>query len=108
MMPIRGGELALYSDLPPEEAGPYYELLEPHSQDAFETPVDHIAADVQTIPLAYVVTEQDQVFSPAAQRALASSVPGMRVVGIESSHSPFASQPERLADIIVDISRTKA
>lgn len=101
----KGAEKGLYSDLPDEEAKKYYELLEPHSQDAFETPVDYIAADV-TVPMTYIVTEQDAVFPPAGQRAIlaAAAVPGIQVESIEASHSPFASRPEELADLIVRIS----
>jgi pimeloyl-ACP methyl ester carboxylesterase len=101
----KGAEKGLYSDLPDEEAEKYYELLEPHSQDAFETPVDYIAADV-TVPMTYIVTEQDAVFPAAGQRAIlaAAAVPGIQVESIEASHSPFASRPEELADLIVRIS----
>lgn len=100
----KGAEKALYSDLPDAEAEAYFDLFQPHSQDAFETPVDYIAADVG-VPMTYIVTEQDAVFPAFAQRALleAASVPKMTLESIETSHSPFASQPERLADMIVRI-----
>lgn len=97
---IKGAEKGLYSDLPEEEAEKYYELLEPHSQDAFETPVNYIAADVK-IPMTYVVTEKDMGFPAFAQKALAATVPSMETVSMETSHSPFASQPEELAKIII-------
>lgn len=96
----KGGEKGLYSDLPEEEAEKYYELFEPHSQDAFETPVNYIATDV-TIPQTYIVTEKDMVFPAFAQRALAATVPGINMESIETSHSPFASQPGKLAEMII-------
>jgi hypothetical protein len=43
-----------------EEAQKWFETLVPHSQDAFETGVDYVAADL-TIPKAYVICELDQV-----------------------------------------------
>ncbi|ETS76659.1 hypothetical protein PFICI_12046 [Pestalotiopsis fici W106-1] len=101
----KGAEKGLYSDLPDKESEKYYQLFQPQSQDAFETPVDYIAADV-TIPMTYIVTEQDAVFPAAGQRAIlaAASVPGIRVESIEAGHNPFASRPEELADKIIRVS----
>lgn len=99
----KGAEKGLYSDLPEEEAESYYDMFEPHSQDAFETPVNYIAADVK-IPKTYIVTEKDMAFPPFAQKALAGTLKDIKIESMESSHSPFASQPERLAEIIVKAS----
>ncbi|KAM0812316.1 putative Alpha/beta hydrolase fold-1 [Seiridium cardinale] len=98
----KGAEKALYSDLPHEEAEKYYDLFESHSQDAFETPVNYIAADV-TIPMTYIVTEKDMAFPAFAQKALAASLSGIKIESIETSHSPFASQPGKLAELILKI-----
>ncbi|KAK6209465.1 hypothetical protein LQW54_006318 [Pestalotiopsis sp. IQ-011] len=100
----KGAEKVLYSDLADAEAEAYSDLFQPHSQDAFETPVDYIAADAG-VPMTYIVTETDAVFPAFAQRALleAASVPNVKLDSIETSHSPFASQPERLADMVVRI-----
>lgn len=51
---------AFYNDVSDEEAQHWFEKLVPHSQDAFETPVEFVAADL-TIPKGYIVCEQDQV-----------------------------------------------
>lgn len=51
---------AFFNDMSPEEAQKWFDTLVPHSQDAFETGVDFVAADL-TIPKAYVICELDQV-----------------------------------------------
>jgi pimeloyl-ACP methyl ester carboxylesterase len=104
-----GSELGLYSDLAPEDAATFAPLFAPHSQDAFETSVDYIVADALAagLPLAYIVTEQDLAFPPDAQRALAARVPGMLVESIATSHSPFASQPVRLAEMVIAIAESR-
>lgn len=98
----KGAEKVLYNDIPDSEAEKYYDLLQPHSQDAFETPVQYIASDV-TIPMTYIITEQDLVFPASAQKALAATVPGLAITSVESSHSPFASQPAVLSEMLIEI-----
>lgn len=51
------------------------------------------------VPSTYVVTEQDRIFPVAAQEALAARS-GSRVFRMPTSHSPFLSRPEQLADTI--------
>lgn len=50
-------------------------------------------------PTTYVITEQDYVFPLPAQEALAARSES-RAVRLPSSHSPFLSQPEAVADIV--------
>jgi pimeloyl-ACP methyl ester carboxylesterase len=54
--------------------------------------------------LTYVVTTADTLVSPERQRAMAASV-GADVVEIDSGHSAFSEQPERLAELLVDAAR---
>lgn len=53
---------AFYNDLSPEEVQKCYDALVPHSQVAFETPVDFVVTDL-TIPKAFIICELDQVSS---------------------------------------------
>ncbi|KAA9152451.1 alpha/beta hydrolase [Microbacterium lushaniae] len=50
-------------------------------------------------PTTYIVTGRDEVFPLPAQEALAARA-GSTVVPLDTSHSPFLSQPEAVADII--------
>lgn len=91
-----------YNDLPDAEAQQLFDSLQPHSQDAFEIPVNYIPADIE-IPKTYIICERDQALPPAAQRKLAEQTPGMKVETIDTGHSPFASQPDECANLIKKI-----
>ena len=53
----------------------------------------------------YVLTTADTLVPPEAQRVMAASV-GADVVEIDTDHGPFREQPERLAEMLVDASRS--
>ncbi|MEV6636961.1 alpha/beta fold hydrolase [Actinoplanes sp. NPDC051470] len=64
-----------------------------------------------SIPHTYVVCRQDNALRPALQRRLITEIDALsarptRVIELDSSHSPFFSQPAVLADSIVDVRRT--
>ncbi|KAI1845392.1 hypothetical protein JX265_005253 [Neoarthrinium moseri] len=88
-----------YNDLPDNEAQKQFESLLPHSQDAFETPVNFIPADV-TIPKTYIICENDQALPVEVQRELVSQTPGLRAETLDTGHSPFLSQPDKCAELM--------
>ena len=51
-------------------------------------------------PTTYVVTAQDHGVNPDDQRAMAAKAND--VVELDTSHSPFLSQPRKVADIIAE------
>jgi pimeloyl-ACP methyl ester carboxylesterase len=53
----------------------------------------------RTIPSTYVICAQDRVILPSLQRRMAKRA--TRVVEWDTSHSPFASQPHLVAELIV-------
>ena len=74
-------------------------LLQPHSQDAFETKTTFGAADV-TISQTFVICERDVCFLPVHQEAMAASIPGMKTERVDGGHSAYISKAARLAEII--------
>lgn len=88
----------MYNGLTDEEAREYFKLCQPHSQDAFQTTVNFIPADV-TFPKTYIVCEQDRAIPADAQRQLASG-PGFKVETMNSGHSPFLTQPDECAQLL--------
>jgi pimeloyl-ACP methyl ester carboxylesterase len=54
--------------------------------------------------ITYVLTTNDTLVPPEAQRVMAASV-GADVVEIDTDHGPFREQPERLAEMLVAASR---
>jgi pimeloyl-ACP methyl ester carboxylesterase len=55
----------------------------------------------RTTPSTYVVCEQDRTVSPALQRVHATRC--TTSVALDTDHSPFASSPDALAEVIVDL-----
>jgi len=78
-------------------------LLVPEPVGPASTPVHVTAQRWGSVPRSYIVCTQDRAISPAQQRAMIASVGVDRVVEMDSSHSPFISQPERLAALLIDL-----
>ncbi|WP_277184250.1 alpha/beta fold hydrolase [Caballeronia sp. BR00000012568055] len=53
-----------------------------------------------SIPRVFIECTQDCALPIGQQRRMQADVPGAKVVTMDTSHSPFFSQPERLAEII--------
>ncbi|KAK8880234.1 Alpha/beta hydrolase fold-1 [Apiospora arundinis] len=94
---------ALFNGFPEAEQAAYLAKLVPHSQDALETPVDFVVADI-TIPKTYIVCELDQALPASLQEKLVETVPGFQAERIGAGHSPFLSNPKECAELIAKIS----
>ena len=58
------------------------------------------AAAWQTVPSTYVICEQDRAVPPAVQQAMAARAG--TVHRLESSHSPFFSRPDEVAEVVLN------
>jgi pimeloyl-ACP methyl ester carboxylesterase len=58
-------------------------------------------------PSWYIVSAEDRMINPGAQRALAQRI-GATTVTLQTSHVPMLSQPERVAEVIVAAARSVA
>lgn len=94
-----------FGDVEPAAADAAVARLRPQSVLAFEEPLTHAAW--RETPSTYIVTEHDAVFPLPAQEALAARA-GARIRHLPTSHSPFLSQPEAVADIIEDAAGSSA
>lgn len=54
-------------------------------------------------PKFYIATSQDRIISPQTQNQIINKIMPIKVYTIESSHSPFLSQPKLLADDLINI-----
>lgn len=70
---------------------------------AFEEKVS--VAAWSTKPSWYIVSAEDRMINPDAQRALAQRI-GATTFTLPTSHVPILSQPERVAEVIVTAART--
>lgn len=90
---------AFYHEMSPGEADERERLLLPHSQDAFETPVNYTVHDAE-VALYYIISEKDEAIPAEVQRRVASRIPNCTVLSIDAGHSAFITQPDRFAELI--------
>ena len=56
-----------------------------------------------SIPRTYIETSEDRTLTPKLQHQFQADVPGATVRTLATSHSPFFSQPEALANLIMQL-----
>jgi pimeloyl-ACP methyl ester carboxylesterase len=96
-----------YGDLPRAESAGFLDLLSPDQPLGYlADPVSVTADRWGTIPRSYVRTARDRSIAPAVQDIMIEDAdtlaPGnrFRQITIDSGHSPFASRPDELAEVI--------
>ena len=67
------------------------------------TPITITDASWGRIPRTYIETLRDQAVPVEAQRRMNAPLPGGRVASLDTSHSPFITQPQALADLLLQI-----
>lgn len=77
--------------------------LSPESLRVLAAPVRITAENFGRVPRAYIETLRDRAVTPAAQRRMRASLPCDPVLTLDTDHSPFLSQPEALARILISI-----
>jgi pimeloyl-ACP methyl ester carboxylesterase len=92
-----------YGDCTVEASEKATRLLVPEPVGPASTPVHVTAERWGSVPRSYILCTRDRAISPARQRAMIASVGVDRVIEMNSSHSPFISQPERLASLLIDL-----
>lgn len=77
--------------------------LSPEPLKPLVTPLDVTPERFGRVPRAYVETRFDNVITHAAQARMQAALPCDPVFTLETDHSPFLSQPEALARILISI-----
>lgn len=77
--------------------------LSAESLRVLAAPVRITAENFGRVPRAYIETLRDRAVTPAAQRRMRASLPCDPVLTLDTDHSPFLSQPEALARILISI-----
>lgn len=77
--------------------------LVPEPLKPLVTPLQVSAEKFGQVPRAYVETRRDRVISLESQRRMQAALPCAPVFTLDSDHSPFLSQPEALARILISI-----
>ncbi|MFD8080007.1 alpha/beta hydrolase [Streptomyces sp. NPDC059718] len=83
----------LYNDVEPHLAQQAAAQLARQSLTSVTQPLTHAAW--RTIPSTYILCEHDQAIPPPLQEAMATRA--QRTIRLQSGHSPFLSQPAKLA-----------
>ena len=102
---IQTPQRLFFGDIAPDEADAASARLTSQATRAFLDPVTDVAW--RDRPTTYVVTERDAIFPLEAQTALAARS-SSEVVRLDTSHSPFLSQPDAVADIVERVARAGA
>lgn len=98
-------ELApFYTGIAVEETAEWRRKLRYQSQGSFEEPVTFCANDIK-IPMTYLLCERDEAISIQSQESMAKAVPAMRTRRCTAGHSPFISQPDITAEVIIEAAR---
>ena len=77
--------------------------LSPEPLKPLVTPLAITADRFGSVPRAYIETTRDRTISLSSQRRMQAALPCAPVFTLESDHSPFLSQPETLARILISI-----
>jgi len=78
-------------------------MLRPQPLKPLVTPIRVSDSNFGRVPRAYIETTDDRAISLAAQRRMQAQLPCAPVFTLPGDHSPFLSQPEVLARILISI-----
>lgn len=92
-----------YGDCSEEDFAWARARLVPEPLKALAAPLQVSTARFGRLPRAYIETTRDRAVSLDAQRRMQAELPCSPVFTLDSGHSPFLSQPEALARILISI-----
>jgi pimeloyl-ACP methyl ester carboxylesterase len=88
-----------YPDVEPSLARQAAARLRPFQKAGYTVIETGAVAAWRTIPTTYVVCTEDRMIHPDTQRDMAAAA-GAEVIEWDSSHSPFLSHPDLVADLV--------
>ena len=95
---------ALYGDCSQEEIVLATALLTPEPIAPSATPLSLSEEHFGRIPRVYIETLQDKGVTPALQKKMYTVTPCQQIISMDTSHSPFLSQPQQLASHLTSLS----
>jgi pimeloyl-ACP methyl ester carboxylesterase len=94
---------AFYADCSDEDIEFAKSRLVPQAAAPFATPVNTTEENFGRVPRAYITCLQDKAISPSVQEKLYKALPCEKVISMDTSHSPFYSAHEDLANHLLSI-----
>jgi pimeloyl-ACP methyl ester carboxylesterase len=95
--------VAFYNDCTDEQAAWALARLTPQPHQPIRDPVTLSAAGFGKVPKAYIRCNRDAIVPPERQDLYAARAAGALRYTIDTGHSPFLNQPERLAEMLIEI-----
>ena len=95
---------ALYGDCSQEDIVLATALLTPEPIAPSATPLSLSEEHFGRIPRVYIETLQDKGVTPALQKKMYTVTPCQQIISMDTSHSPFLSQPQQLASHLTSLS----
>ncbi|MDQ3717512.1 MAG: alpha/beta hydrolase, partial [Actinomycetota bacterium] len=92
-------ETVFYGDVPQNLIDAALPRLTTQTLSSFAAPQTRAAWE--NVPSTYVICDEDRALPPPAQEAMSQAATS--VLRLNSSHSPFLSQPEKVAEILAGI-----
>ena len=77
----------------------------PQAVAPLATPVALTEEDFGRVPRVYIGTLRDRAISPWLQGGMYERLPCQKVISMNTSHSPFFSAPEELAEHLESLAR---
>ena len=92
-----------YADCSDEDVEFAKSQLVPQAAAPFATPVSTTEENFGRVPRVYISCLRDKAISPSIQEKLYKALPCEKVISLDTSHSPFFSAPEELANHLLSI-----
>lgn len=96
-----GARAAFYNTRPPSAAERALARLRPQLTGVIGTPIPLSGANCGRVPKRYVLCLCGQAIPARIQRRMCGRVPEIAVVEMDCDHSPFYSDPQGLARVLV-------
>jgi len=92
-----------YNDCSAEDIDRAKALLCPEATAIFMTPVHLSNEKFGRVPRIYIECLCDQTIIPRKQKAMYTTIPCLRVISLNTGHSPFLSAPEMLGACLLSL-----
>lgn len=92
-----------YGDCSAQDVAKSKLLLGLQALAPFHTPVNTTAENFGRVPRVYIECLQDRAVSISLQRRMHAALPCQQVITMDTSHSPFFSQPEALVHHLISL-----
>ncbi|MGI9345164.1 MAG: alpha/beta fold hydrolase [Gammaproteobacteria bacterium] len=94
-----------YADCTADDIALAQALLVPQNPELFVAPIQISDSRFGGIPRTYIECTQDRAIPLKVQRHCYRHTPCQTVISLDTSHSPFLSQPAQLADVLTQVAQ---